>query len=95
MYFNKNVEGFYQTKEQYEYNKRYGIEKGWNFYQNPLDVYHKGKSSRYDYYDYYNSADMALVNSLSLRAKWYDYFDPFGLYIGIGNGIYYRKHRIK
>jgi hypothetical protein len=38
---------------------------------------------------------MALVNSLALHAKWYDYFDPFGLYIGIANGLYYRKHRVK
>jgi hypothetical protein len=56
MYFNEKVEGFYQTKEQYEYNQRYGIEKGWNFWSNPLDVNHIGKWSRGDYYDYYNPA---------------------------------------
>ena len=60
-----------------------------------MDVYHIGKNSREDYYDYRNSTDMALVNSLSLHAKWYDYLDPLGLIIGTGNGLYYNKHRIK
>jgi hypothetical protein len=95
MYFNKNVEGFYQTEEQYWYNKEKGIEKGWNFNYNPLDINHIGYYSRGNYYDYYNSEHIALINSLALHAKWYDYFDPFGLYIGIGNGIYYRKHRVR
>ena len=96
MYFNKREgDKFYQTKEEYEYNQRYGIEKGWNFYQNPMDVNHIGEGSRYYYYDYHNPAHRALVNGLSLRAKWYDYFDPFGLIIGTGNGLYYRNHRIR
>jgi hypothetical protein len=90
MYFNKNVEGFYQTKAEYEAQGT-NITKGWNFYSNPLDVDHIRK--RGQYYDYYTQMDL-INNSLTLRAKWYDYLDPFGLYIGIGNGIYYNKHRI-
>ena len=94
-YFNENVEGFYQTEAEYRYNQRNGIDKGWNFYQNPMDVNHIGWNSRYDYYDYKNPAHRDLINSLSLSAKWYDYLDPFGLIVGTGNGIYYRKHRIR
>ena len=100
MYFNdpknkKTVGEFYTSEAEYRYNQRNGIEKGWNFYQNPMDVNHIGWYSRYDYYDYKSPADRALINSLSLRAKWYDYFDPFGLIIGTGNGIYYNKRRVR
>ena len=95
LYFNKNVKGFYQTEAEYRYNQRNGIEKGWNFYQNPMDINHIGQYSRYDYYDYHNPAHRDLINSLSLKAKWFDYLDPFGLIIGIGNGLYYNKHRIR
>ena len=38
---------------------------------------------------------MALVNSLSLKSQWYDYLDPWGIKVGIGNGIYYNKHRVR
>lgn len=95
MYFNKNVEGFYQTEAEYNMNRIRGDRVGWDFWQNPLDVNHIGSGSRGRYYDYHNPAHRDLINSLSLKAKWYDYFDPFGLYIGIGNGIHYRKNRIK
>jgi hypothetical protein len=100
LYFNEHVEGFYQTEAEYRYNQRNGIEKGWSFYTNPLDVNHIGNNSRKDYYDYYNSAHRDLINSLSLSARWYDYVGwlgglPGALVVGIGNGMYYNKHRIK
>jgi hypothetical protein len=104
MYFNKNVEGFYQTGAEYYnqglYNISNGNTKGWNFYRNPLDVYHIGKNSRYDYYDYHNPAHRDLVNSLSLSAKWYDYAGWLGgisgaLGVGIWNGLYYNNHRVR
>lgn len=99
-YFNENVDGFYQTATQYRANQSAGVEKGWNFYQNPMDINHIGNGSRRDYYDYYNSTDRALVNSLVLRAKWYDYAGWLGgisgaLVVGGGNGVYYNKRRIK
>jgi hypothetical protein len=98
MYFNKNVEGFYQTEEQYMTNQREGIEKGWNFYANPLDVYHT--RTRGVYYDYYNPDHIALINNLSLHARWYDYLSwlggPLGVIgVGVGNGWHYKNHRIK
>ncbi|GHS89451.1 hypothetical protein FACS1894201_10830 [Bacteroidia bacterium] len=90
MYFNKNVDGFYKSYDDKD------LPYGWNFYSNPLDVYHVGASSKGNYYDYNNSADMSLVNSLSLSAQWQDYFfAPFGLIYGIGNGLYYNKYRVK
>jgi hypothetical protein len=89
LYFNKNVEGFYKTFDERHENR------GWDFYNNPLDVYHKGQNMTRYYYDYYNSEDMSLVNSLSLKSKWYDYLDPLGVIVGIGNGIYYNKHRVR
>jgi hypothetical protein len=97
-FFNENVEGFYQTKAEYKYNLSHGIEKGWNFRSNPLDVYHT--ATKNIYYDYYSPSDMSLINSLSLHAKWYDYTSWLGgipgvLVIGIENGLYYKRHRIK
>ncbi|GHT76109.1 hypothetical protein AGMMS50262_13420 [Bacteroidia bacterium] len=102
MYFNENVAGFYTYLNLYEEqrdNGSYinGTSKGWNFYKNPLDVNHTATSGQY--YDYYVPSHRTLINSLSLHAKWYDYagwWIPFGpIYVGIGNGIYYKKHRIK
>ncbi|MDD4921020.1 MAG: hypothetical protein PHS30_00930 [Bacteroidales bacterium] len=95
MYFNKNVDGFYQTEAQYWANQWNGIAKGWNFSENPLDVNHEGIYSRQRYYDYYNPEHRALINSLSLHAKWYDYLDPFGLKVGTVNHLYYKKHRTR
>ena len=96
MYFNEKVPGFYQTKEQYWDNKRKEIKKGWDFEYNPLDVYHKGQRNLGSYYDYYNPEHRDLINNLSLSAKWYDHLGGilFGIPTGIGNGIYYRNHRI-
>jgi hypothetical protein len=89
-YFNKNVEGFYQTKEEYEYNKANGIRKGWNFASNPLDTYHKLYR---EYYDYHNSTQMDLLNTLlSLNPAWYEYTGEFIL-LGIYNHIYNNSHR--
>jgi hypothetical protein len=58
-------------------------------------VNHVGAVSRYNYYDYNNAADLSLINSLSLKAEFYDYLDPFGIIVGVFNGIYYKNHRIK
>jgi hypothetical protein len=100
MYFNENVEGFYQTEAEYNMNRISGNRVGWDFWQNPLDVNHIGSGSRGNYYDYYNPAHRDLINSLSLSAKWYDYVSwlgdiPGALGVGIGNGLYYKKHRIR
>jgi len=48
LYFNRNVDGFYQTEEEYNYNRDNKIEKGWNFWRNPLG------EERGIYLDYYN-----------------------------------------
>ena len=93
MYFNENVNGFYQTEAQYQANQAGGIEKGWNFKKNPLDVNHT--ATRGTYYDYDNSDDRALINSLSINTMWYDYFDPVGIIVGTSNGIYYNQRRVK
>lgn len=101
MYFNKNTDGFYQTENEYVSqgfdNIQTGNTKGWNFYKNPLDVNH---TTGRKYYDYSNPSDRALVNSLSLSTKWYDYaawLVPVAGTVGVGiaNGIYYNKHRVK
>ncbi len=97
-YFSENVADFYTSEERYweqRHNRSYfnGTSKGWNFYENPLDVHHTATSGVY--YDYRNPAHRDLVNSLSLKAKWYDYFDPFGIFFaGWINNSYYQKHRI-
>ncbi len=100
IYFNENVEGFYQTRDQYSINQLFTIKKGWNFQENPLDINHTGESGKY--YNFHNSKDLTLINNnLSLHTKWYDYFGLlYGriaglLSVGIGNGIYYNNNRIK
>jgi len=94
-YFNKNVDGFYQTEAEYNMNSIKGIRVGWDFQNNPLDVNHIGSGSRGKYYDYNNSSDMDLVNSLNIHTMWYDYLDPVGIIVGIANGICYNHNRIK
>jgi hypothetical protein len=94
LYFNKHVEGFYQTEDEYLANydtyKKTGVNEGWNFYQNPLDVYHEGSISRGRYYDYKNPDHRALINGLRLNAMPYDYLFPY--FASIYNSIYGRKH---
>ncbi|MDL2224461.1 RHS repeat-associated core domain-containing protein [Bacteroidales bacterium OttesenSCG-928-M06] len=70
IYFNENVDGFYQTQEEYGKNQRFKIEKGWNFRENPLDIY--GNNENY-YRDYKDKDIRDLINNLCLSSKWYDY----------------------
>jgi hypothetical protein len=97
MYFNETIDGFYQTREEYELNNSSGIRKGWDFYSNPLDLDHLKQRSIY--YDYRNSTDLTSINSWRLKPEWYEYLwgilDPFSnaLFIGSGNHIYNNSHR--
>ncbi len=101
LYFNRHVKGFYQTEGQSYNNRKNKINKGWNFWSNPLDVNHIGKKSRGNYYDYNSQDDIELINnSLTLHASWYDMISwtagPIGIIgVGIGNGIYNNNNRIK
>jgi hypothetical protein len=90
MYFNKHVDGFYQTEAEYDYNRYNGIRKGWDFHSNPLDVYHEGSYSIGRYYDYKNPDHRALINSLRLSTTLCDYLFPVSS--SIYNSIYGRKH---
>ena len=95
LYFNKNVDGFYQTKEEYEYNRTNKIRKGWDFKHNPLDVTHGG--IRGAYIDYHDPNLPQLLNNLSLQSMSYDYLgwiDGNFWITGVGNGIYYNKKRV-
>jgi RHS repeat-associated protein len=97
VYFNKRVEGFYQTEEEFWTNFYNGTEKGWNFVNNPLDLTHE--NIRGTYYDYKNPEHLSQVNSWRLKAEWYEYawgtVDPFSnaLFIGSGNHIYNNPRR--
>lgn len=96
LYFNKNVDGFYQTEEEYLYNFRHGIQKGWDFFNNPLDVTHGG--IRGAYIDYHDPNLPQLLNNLSLQSMSYDYLgwiDGNFWITGVGNGIYYNKKRVR
>ena len=96
LYFNKNVDGFYQTEEEYLYNFRHGIQKGWDFFNNPLDVTHGGIQGAY--IDYHDPNLPQLLNNLSLQSMQYDYLgwiDGNFWIAGVGNGIYYNKKRVR
>jgi hypothetical protein len=67
MYFNKNVDGFYQTEEQNQANRDAGLRIGWDFDKNPLDVNRIGSNSRRQYLDYYNLEHRDLINTLRLK----------------------------
>ena len=94
--YNKNVDGFYQTEEEYLYNFRHRIQKGWDFFNNPLDVTHGG--IRGAYIDYHDPNLPQLLNNLSLQSMQYDYLgwiDGNFWIAGVGNGIYYNKKRVR
>ena len=61
-YMNKHVEGFYQTKEDYDYNSINWIRKGWNFNANPLDIHHEKKGSKGIYRDYKDMETRRLIS---------------------------------
>jgi hypothetical protein len=79
-YFNdpKNkIDGFYTSQERYDkYNENKSYEnrtaKGWNFFENPLDVNGIGHESRVKYYDYKLSGAIHSPN-MTLRMFWLKY----------------------
>jgi uncharacterized protein RhaS with RHS repeats len=87
-YFNENVEGFYQTREDWDnYSNR---ETGWNFASNPLNVNNNGVTG---YIDYNNSEQMALVNALKVTPSILDYtLNPI---YGFRNHVHYNKHKFR
>ena len=73
-YFNKYVNGFYKSLDQKDENR------GWDFYNNPLDINNIGAKSRDNYIDYKDPEVMReLDKNLSLHIQWYDVLDPFGI----------------
>ncbi|WP_125040544.1 hypothetical protein [Bacteroides faecalis] len=70
-YFNKNVTGFYTSKDEWNSNSPHV--KGWDFKGNPLVPYGTPDGQRY--VDYANGEQMKqLKESLSFSAKWYNFF---------------------
>lgn len=68
-YFNKYVEGFYESPSNYMPNDG----KGWNFKKNPL-VSKSNNDYSNNYIDYRNKDVMAQVEkSLSIKAMFYHY----------------------
>ena len=63
LYFNRNVKDFQDDASFHD-------AKGWNFARNPLDVYN---TNSWNYIDYGNPEDLKLLDSLALKANWYDY----------------------
>ena len=68
-YFNKNVDGFYESYLNYNPNDG----KGWNFSENPL-VPKSKNNYKNNYIDYRDKDIMAMLeNSLSIKAMFYHY----------------------
>lgn len=77
MYFNKYVDGFYQTKENYDdwnadnYFNRIRNHMGWDFRRHPLTQFGV-------YVDYYDSEYMREIQkSTSLKINFWNYLLPF------------------
>jgi hypothetical protein len=96
LYFNSHVDGFYQTAEQYAQNKDNKIRVGWDFVKNPLNtgVDYVNTDPKItipisEYRDWHDEATNALLNNLTLKAKWYDYAS-WGIPLTgtIGRGLY-------
>jgi len=85
LYFNKHVTGFQNDTFTND-------NLGWNFSDNPLDVYKTGQGV---YIDYNNSKDLQLLDNLSVRATLGDYLSwlyggPVGAVLyGFYNAYFY------
>jgi RHS repeat-associated protein len=85
LYFNKNVEGFYDTR-RFDGN-------GWDWDYNPIDPYQTGKYGIV--WDYLNSDDLRLIDNLRVRANLGDYMSwlyggPVGVALyGLYNSYFY------
>jgi len=87
MYFNREVDGFYTSSEEFA---DLGRTEGWDFQENPLGLNINGVR-RSEYWDFENESRMSLLNEFSsVRAKWYDYFF-WKPQIGLLNAFFYNK----
>ena len=87
MYFNREVDGFYTSSEEFA---DLGRTEGWDFQENPLGLNINGVR-RSEYWDFENESRMSLLNEFSsVRAKWYDYFF-WNPQIGLLNAFFYNK----
>ncbi|MCL2026981.1 MAG: hypothetical protein FWG79_00680 [Bacteroidales bacterium] len=84
--------GFYKSPEDF---RRYGNNGvGWDFRENPLDIY--GTKSR-QYVDYQDPTQRNLLNVLSIKTKWYDHASwlllPAGgpIWVGLINSRRYNR----
>ena len=84
LYFNKNVDGFYDTKIDDNH--------GWDWRTNPLDPDKTGQKGII--WDYKNSNDLDRLNSLTVHARWYDhaswllfFASPWGIVAPVGVGL--------
>lgn len=91
-YFNKHVNGFYKTQEQYSKG-----DIGWNFRKNPLNISARGTDN---YVDFKNPEQMSQVNSLKQHSGFFDYYTSFTSdFGGIGfvtlfNHVHYNKTKL-
>jgi hypothetical protein len=86
LYFNRYVDGFYKSKHEM------GAYRGWDFYNNPLNIDHSNISMQY--IDYHDEQSLQLLDKLAIHAKWYDYASwmiaPSGpIAVGLYNAMYY------
>ena len=72
-------------------------EGGWNFVENPFNIY--GTYQPKQYVDYKDESSLQLLDNLTLRSKWYDYASyscllfPIGpMSVGLFNALYYNAN---
>ena len=100
LYFNSEVDGF-QDDEDLTADAN-GINVGWDFVWNPFPDGVGVRRSRenfpslyLNYVDYQDESHILSLNQLIVRPKWYDYFDPFGIFgIGFSNANKYNKGKL-
>jgi len=77
MYFNKHVDGFYSTREEWNNRNQTGYTySGWDFESNPLTKNGKGENKEGIYVDYYNLKILWRSGQIPHYVHWYNSLMP-------------------
>lgn len=101
-----NREAFLYINKYYpnfQNDSSYTDAKGWNFDYNPfpdtIGTTQQTRFSNYQYLDYQNEEERAHIETLKVKAKWFDYTSwvafPIQIVVGMCNARSYNKKQLK